>query len=282
MRGSRTALILLVLLIGGFATGALLRHHGQPVTRRPKARVPAITMSTSTTSMPSTAAGGTARQRTPLRRVIREFVLAYASYLDGRPGNQLERYGSITSTAQATSAGRIPVTFRDGTLRITGTGSFARTCCSAEETIVLANRAERYPLTVELLYEQNGWRVADLTPVDLSMDRQLRKPLGVNTPAAGNTAARQFAIAYAQYRAGEAGLPGELTAAAKQEITQGTDSLAGTQLPNGPVRLVAIAYGPASGNEFAATATVADTTSKQTFSFLMVHTPQGWACGAFL
>ena len=49
------------------------------------------------------------------------------------------------------------------------------------------------------------------------MDRHLRKPLGVNTPAAGNTAARQFAIAYAQYRAGEAGLPGELTAAAKRE-----------------------------------------------------------------
>lgn len=281
MRSSRAALILLVLLADGFVAGVLL-HHRRQATLRPRASAPALTTNSATKPQPSMATGGTARQRTPLQTTIREFALAYASYLDGRSGNQLELYGSITSTAQATDDGRIPVAFRDGTLRIASTGSFARTCCSAQETIVLANRAERYPLTVDLLYEHNAWQVSELAPVDLSIDRHLPQPFAVKIPAAANTAARQFALAYTRYRAGEAVRPDQLTPAADREITQGADSLAGTRLPKGDVRLVTIAYGPPSGNEFAATATVTDTTTRPTFSFLMVHTPQGWACGAFL
>lgn len=281
MSSFRVALILLVLLAGGFAAGVLLDHRTQ-AARRPHASAPALTTNSATTPPPSMAAGGTARQRTPLQSTIRDFALAYASYLEGGSGNQLGLYGSITSTAQATDDGRIPVAFRDGTLRIASTSSFARTCCSAQETIVLANRAERYPLTVDLLYEHSGWQVSELTPVDLSIDRHLPRPLTVRTPAAANTAARHFALAYTRYRAGETVLPDQLTPAAHREITQGTDSLAGTQLPKGDVWLVTIAYGPPSGNELAATATVTDTATRHTFSFLMVHTPRGWVCGAFL
>jgi len=281
VRSSRAALILLALLVGAFGAGVLLQHRRQ-ATRRPRVTLPALTTNSATMPPPSLAAGGTARQRTPLQSTIDEFALAYASYLDGGSGKQLGLYGSITSTAQATDDGRIPVAFRDGRLRIASTSSFARTCCSAQETIVLANRAQSYPLTVDLLYEHNAWQVSELTPVDLSIDQHLPQPVAVKTPVAANTAARHFALAYTLYRAGETVLPDRLTPGAHQEITQGTDSLAGARLVKGGVRLVAIAYGPPSGNEFAATATVTDITTRHTFSFLMVHTPHGWMCGAFL
>ena len=81
---------------------------------------------------------------------------------------------------------------------------------------MLTNRSEHYPLTVDLLYEQNRWQVTDLTPVDLSIDRHLPKPKGVHTPAAASAAARQFATSYVRYRAGEGAVPTGLTAAARR------------------------------------------------------------------
>ncbi len=281
MNGGRTALVMLGLLAGGIAAAMLIRHHDHTTSLATSASRIAPSSPTAMTGSPAGAAG-TVRQRTSLARVIRGFATAYAHYLDGGSISALRRYGSITATAEATGDGRIPVAFRDGILTLASTSAFARTCCSAQETVVLTDRSEDYPLTVDLLYEQNRWQVSNLIPVDLSIDRHLPESEGVDTPADANTAARQFATSYVRFRAGEGAVPTGLTAVARNQITQGSDSLVGTGLPHQHVRIVSIAYGPPTGSEFAATATVTDGLMRETFSFLMTHTRAGWVCGAFL
>ncbi len=284
MTNTRAAIILAALLAAGFAAGALLTaHRSQRVSTATTATAPVVTGTAPTAGTSSVpAAAGSARQRTMLQTVIDRFARAYATYLDGGPARGLAKYGTTRVTREATLEGHIPVDLRDGQLRIASTNGFARTCCSGQETIVLADRSERYPLTEELLYEQNRWQVTNLTPVDLGIDRHLPKPAAVHTAPVAAAAARAFALDYVRYHAREAAVPAALTAAARAAITHGTDSLAGIRLRSGAVRLVAIAYGPLSGSEFAATATVKDATTRQTFSFLMTHRKDVWVCGAFL
>jgi hypothetical protein len=234
---------------------------------------------TSTTSaMPTTPAATDAQ----LLSAIRKFALAYGGYLDGRSATTLNGTGSITAASQATQAGRIPPTFRDGRVTIAQLGSLEATCCSASVTVVLANREESYPFDEQLLLEQRGWVVDQITPPDLSMDRNLRPAPQVATPATGREAAKAFAVAYVNYRSGEDSIRPLMNAAAAKQIAAGTDSLAGESLPKADARLTSIQFGPPSGEEFAATVTVSAGSSRLTFSFLMVRTAAGWECGQYL
>ena len=226
-------------------------------------------------------AGGTARHRLSATQVLHGFAASYLAYLDGGPGSAL-RYASITAASQATGGGRIPPAFRDGPLRITDASEQGSTGWSAQATVLASNRSESYPFTVQMLCEQDGWQIAQVVPVDLSIDDHTQPAVGVVVPAAGSSAARRFAVAYVNYRAAVTRSLPAMTSAARQAIAQGTDSLAQTRMPRERGVLESISYGPPSGGEFAATATVTVPGQRETFSFLMVLTRAGWVCGAFL
>jgi hypothetical protein len=226
-------------------------------------------------------AGGTARHRLSATAVLRGFATSYLAYLDGGPGSGL-RYASITASSQATAGGRIPPAFRDGPLRITDVSEQGSTGSSAQATVLASNRSESYPFTVQMLYEQDGWQIAQIVPVDLSIDDHTQPPVGVVLPAAASGAARWFAVAYVNYRAGVTRSLPAIAGAARQAIAQGTDSLAQTRIPRERAVLESISYGPPTGGEFAATATVTVPGQRETFSFLMVRSAAGWVCGAFL
>ncbi len=226
-------------------------------------------------------AGGTARHRLSATAVLDGFATSYLAYLDGGRGSVL-RYASITASSQATAGGQIPPAFRDGPLRITDASEQGSTGWSQQATVLASNRSESYPFTVQMLYEQDGWQIAQLVPVDLSIDDHTEPPVAVVLPAAGSSAARRFAVAYVNYRAGVTRSLPAISSAARQEIAQGTDSLARTRIPRERGVLVSISDGPPTGGEFAATATVTVPGQRETFSFLMVRSGGGWVCGAFL
>ena len=108
------------------------------------------------------------------------------------------------------------------------------------------------------------------------------RPSAWSSQPRGSVAARRFAVAYVNYRAGVTRSLPAMTGAARQAIAQGTDSLAQTRMPRERAGLESISYGPPSGSEFAATATVTVAGQRETFSFLMVRARAGWVCGAFL
>jgi hypothetical protein len=245
-------------------------------------------------TVPATSAVTTVVSRAPARQVpssvgngallaaIRRFAIAYGVYLNGGSAVALTHAGSLTATAQATQGGQIPSAFRDGNVVIVELDSLESTCCSASATVVLANREERYPFAEQLLLEQRGWVVDQITPPDLSIDRNLRPAPHVALPAGGTAAAKTFAVAYVNYRSGRSQSPPAMTAAAAHQIIAGTDSLTGEILPKAAARLTSIQFGPPSGNEFAATATVRGGSVPLRFSFLMVKTNAGWECGQYL
>jgi hypothetical protein len=217
-----------------------------------------------------------------LLTVIESFAIGYGRYLDGGTATVLSSSGTVTATAQATTGGRIPAAFRDGQLHLTQLSSLQSTCCSASVTVVLANREQSYPFTEQLLNEGGHWLVDQITPSDLAMDRDLTAPSNVSDPAGGQSSARSFAVAYVDYRDGTSSTPPAMTSPAAQQLEQSTDSLAGQHLPKAAARLMTIAFGPPSGDGFAATATLRDGTATQSFSFLMVKTRSSWKCGQFL
>ena len=221
-------------------------------------------------------------QELSLASVERAFAASYGAYLDGAPAESLHD-ASITATAQAQSAGRIPPAFRDGQLTITSMSGVS-TAYSALASIVLANREQSYPFAVQLLREQHGWEIAQVQPADLSVDDKTRPPIGVAIPPAARRAARRFALAYAAYRVGVAPLPPGMSAAAAMAVRQGQDSLSGVRLGVAAPRLVSLTFGALNEGEFAVTATVRFGVGDQQFSLLMQLQEQtgGWSCAAFL
>jgi hypothetical protein len=230
---------------------------------------------------PSELAGGSARQRLSLGQVIEGFADSYGRYLDGAGARQLAD-ASITAEAQVRQGGRVPVALRDGAVTVAGYSAFARSCCSAQETVVLANRQERYPFTLDLLYEQNAWQVATITPVDLGIADGTHPVAHVVTPAGARSAAATFAVAYANLKDGSNSTQPAMSAGARAAIAGGTDSLAGFALPRAAAHLRSLAFGPQNEGELAATATVTIAGAAHTFSYLMVNTRGGWICEAFL
>ena len=265
------AILCAIALVIGATRGHAER---QPPSKPTPARL--ITPRTTSTSSVSAANDGA------LLTAIESFAIGYGRYLDGNSATGMSKAGTVTATAQATNGGRIPTGFRDGQLRVTQLSSMQSTCCSASVTVVLANREQSYPFTEQLLNEGGHWLVDQITPSDLDIDRDLKAPRNVSDPAGGQRAARAFAVAYVDYRDAISRTPPAMTAAAARQIKQSTDSLAGQRLPKATARLVSIAFGPPSGNEFAATATVRVNTATQSFSFLMLKTSSGWKCDQFL
>ena len=232
--------------------------------------------------LPASAPPATPQEQLTLGQVEGAFASSYAAYLDGAP-IRLLRFASLTARAQAWSGGRIPEPFRDGTLTVAGM-SGSSSPFSAQARVMLANREERYPLTLQLLREQHGWQVEQLQPPDLTIDETTRPVVGVEIPAAAQTAARRFALAYAAYRGRLAPLPAGMTATAVSAITAGEDTLAGLRLPAVRPRLASVSYGPLNEGEFAATVTVRFGATAEQFSLLMQLRKQtgGWLCAAFL
>jgi hypothetical protein len=232
-------------------------------------------------SSPATA-GASPRQRMSAADVQRAFVRSYLSYLSGSlPASRL-RYASITARDQASAGGRIPASFRDGPLQVRAVAGEGSTLYSAQATIDAGNRAESYPFTVALLREASGWQVAQVQPPDLGVDQNTRPVIGVEIPRAGQLAAEDFALSYADYRAGVRPRLAGMTSTAEGELRDGEDSLAPMRLPRARARLLALSYGPLEQDRFALTATVRLRGRRVRFTFLMFDSGRGWECDAFL
>lgn len=191
------------------------------------------------------------------------------------------RYASITARAQAVQGGRVPVAFRDGTLRSKTTATSA-TDFSAVVQVAFADRSESYPATVQLLHTPNGWQVAQVQTPDLSVDEGTKPLTGPPIPLAGETAARTFALAYTRYRAGDSRVPAGMTTAAATALRDDQDGLFGITAGHRRVAVTGVAFGPLQGNEFAATATVRFDGRTLRMSFLMLEVAGRWECDAFL
>jgi hypothetical protein len=254
--------------------------------RAPTAR-PLRTMGQALTAVPGRplsgpAGGGSPRARLSTGQVEQGFALSYLAYLSGSlPASRL-RYASTTARDQAISGGRIPDAFRDGRLTVRSVSEQGSTLYSAQATVTVANRSESYPFTVQLLRDPGGWVIAQLQAPDLRVDDHTRPLPGAVIPRAGGWAAAAFAVAYIEYRAGvRARLAGVTRTAAAQTRTGG-DSLSSTRLPAEAARLLGLVSGPLESDRFSVTATVSVGRARVRFTFLMVHTPGGWKCDAFL
>lgn len=267
-----TVLTTLVLLGAILVIAAIGKHPA----KRQTVSAPRSTSTTTSTTATRPA------ERPEISTAIATFAASYARFLNGSPASVLAG-ASVTAAGQAQQAGQIPAAFRDGALHITGESSLESTCCSAQQTIVLSNRQERYPFTVTLLDDgPHGWQVSEIVPVDLAMDRNTHPATGFKLPAGAQGAATAFAIAYVQLKAGTAQQPTDLTAAAARAIAAGQDSLAGEVVPKAAPVLEKLAYGPPTGSEFAATATVKTGAATETFTFLMTRDHGVYEAAEFL
>jgi len=274
---SRIRVIAITVLTALVVLGAILAIAG--TTKHPKRQTVRAPQSTSTTTS-RTASRPAGRPQ--ITTAIDTFAASYARFLNGSPAGVLAG-ASVTAAGQAQQAGQIPTPFRDGALRITGESSLESTCCSAQQTIVLSNRQERYPFTVTLLDDgPHGWQVSEIVPVDLAMDRNTHPATGFKLAAGAQAAAKAFAIAYVQFKAGTAQQPTDLTAAATKALVDGQDSLAGHVVPKAEPVLEKLAYGPPTGSEFAATATVKAGRATETFTFLMTRDHGVYEAAEFL
>ena len=274
---SRIRVIAITVLTALVVLGAILAIAG--TTKHPRRQTVRAPQSTSTTTS-RTASRPAGRPQ--ITTAIETFAASYARFLNGAPASVLAG-ASVTAAGQAQQAGQIPTPFRDGALRITGESSLESTCCSAQQTIVLSNRQERYPFTVTLLDDgPHGWQVSEIVPVDLAMDRNTHPVTGFKLAAGAETAARAFAIAYVQFKAGTGQQPTDLTAAAIEALVDGQDSLAGHVVPKAEPVLEKLAYGPPTGSEFAATATVKAGRATETFTFLMTRDHGVYEAAEFL
>jgi hypothetical protein len=221
--------------------------------------------------------------RPQIAKAIAKFGGAYAAYLNGGAATALAD-ASITANGEAHQDRRIPERFRDGILHVSSESPLISTCCSAQQTVVLANRQESYPFRVTVLDDSpHGWQVASLVPVDLAIDRHTQAVRGFALAGAAKRAAKRFAVAYASYKAGAGSEPVKLmTSAATAAITNGQDSLAGQELPHRAAVLTGISFGPPTGHEFAATATVTLGATGQSLSYLMTLSAGRWLAAAFL
>jgi hypothetical protein len=232
----------------------------------------------------SVSAGGSARQRLTVADVQRGFVRSYAAYLDGAGQPSALRYASVTAREQARAGGRVPPAFRDGSLRVRDAQGEG-TASSAQVTVTLENRSESYVITVQLLRTQFGWQVAQVQTPDLSIDDSARPVPGPPIPHAAQLASTHFALVYTAYREQARGRPpaAGMTATARDELAQRQDPLAGERRVSGSPRVVGLRYGPFQASEFAVTATVrTGGGQRRQFTVLMVNTPAGWECDAFL
>jgi hypothetical protein len=265
------AVALAAVLIARGSGTSLARHAPPPPVAGAVAGTPS-----------STAMGGSARQRLTVAQVESRFMGSYAAYLDGRGSVSALGYASVTAREQARAGGSIPPAFRDGPLRVLSARGRG-TAYSAQATVTLANRSESYVLAVGLLRTQLGWQVAQVQPPDLTIDDRTRPVSGPPIPHAGQLASARFALAYTAFRSHASRRPpAGMTAAAREELSERQDPLAGSGRASGPPRVVALRYGPLEGTEFAVTATVRVDGADRQFSLLMVKQPAGWECDAFL
>jgi hypothetical protein len=264
-----TAVAIAAVLIARGATHPATSRRGRP----PVAPVAGIS---------SVSEGGSPRQRLTVAEVQDEFVRSYAAYLDGAGQPSALRYAGVTAREQARGGGRVPPAFRDGPLRVRGAQGEG-TASSAQVTVTLQNRSESYVIAVQLLRTQFGWQVAQVQTPDLSIDDTTRPVPGPPIPHAAQLASARFALAYTAYRDQARGRPpAAITATARDELAQRQDPLAGERRVSGSPRLVRLRYGPLEGSEFAVTATVRTGGVVRPFTVLMVKTPAGWECDAFL
>jgi hypothetical protein len=226
--------------------------------------------------------GQSTRARLAGFTIERRFVTAYLRFLDGIAGSPAWRYASITARDDAVGGGRLPADLRDGALRLRSVKQSGATSYSAQATVVVGNREVSFPFTVSLIREHDGWWVADVQPPDFDVARPAPSPRrSAAVPAAARSATARFARGYLRHLA-DGRLP-RMTATARSQVRLGEDSLPGTRLPTRTtVRLVRVQYGPFERDRFAVTVT-ADAADRQLrFTLLMLRTPHGWECDAFL
>ena len=276
-----------VLVAGVLALGAVLLARGlrAALYNAPGPTVAAAASAGQPLALPLARAGDSSGRRSRLSGLAVEhgFLASYLRFLDGRLPAAGLRYASITARAQARTAGPIPRSMRDGPLLLHALAQDGVTRYSAQATATVADRQFSWPLTITLVHERDGWWVSGLVPPDLDLGRPPAHARWPRMPAVERAAAHRFARAYLKHLVGAPAPTPAMSATARRQLRLGEAALSDTRLPaHARVGAVRLRFGPLEGNEFAAAATATIARRRRSFTFLMVHTRQGWECDAFL
>lgn len=213
------------------------------------------------------------------RPAANAFARAYVAYLTGRIGAAAVPDLSPLARAQATDAGRVPVAYRNHVTlrRLAFSGVLGARRASA--LLTAAAGSHTLEAALGLAYVGGRWEVSTLVPPDFPTVFSPPPP-PIHVPSAVQTAARAFALAYANYRTGAAAAPPPGLASIRTQIATHQDPLAATAPSHSPARLVQLSALP-QGNISVVDAVAATAGRRLSFSFIMQLAGGRWQASQF-
>jgi hypothetical protein len=208
------------------------------------------------------------------------FASAYVSFLNGRSvaADLPDATGGVRATA-ATGL-RAPTAYQGKV--VLQSVPFKGVLGAMQASAGIVARTGRHTLDAELTlgYADGRWRVTALVPPDF--DTVFSPPPGpVGVSLAIRTAARAFALAYADYRTGARPHPPSGSPTIEGQIADHQDPLAGTPRTGSGARLLTLSLLP-QGSVIPVDATVVAGGHRLAFSFLLQQNPSGgWVPGSF-
>lgn len=253
MRRRRTELLVLAVVVAGLAVVAAVSLSGGS--------------SAAFTAAPSA------------RPAAGSFAQAYVSYLSGQTeAAAVPGAGPAARTVIAQTA-RVPAQYR-GQVRLTKL-AFSGVLGAHRATALLTATAGPHSLqaAMSLTYVSGRWEISSLVPPDVDTVFSSPAPK-IQVPAAIQSSARAFALAYADYRTGAtAAVPPGLVFIRRQ-IAAKQDPLAGTAQTGAHARMIQVAALP-QGTLTAVDAVAEAAGHRLSFSFNLQLTSGHWQASEF-
>jgi hypothetical protein len=225
--------------------------------------------------------GGTPSSGSPasVRSVAEGFAGAWLRYLDGRiPLSQLpDADAGVLRTANGVV---IPARLRAGQLTLAQLQVSAASGSTASAAFGGRDRKHYFPTTISLARRGGEWEVVGLVPPDMSI--LYPPPRTPRAPSAAQRAASQFALAYADFRAGERRDPPPGAPLIVKEITDREDPLAHTPAAHTAAHVLRLELGPVTNGTVTATALLGEGRSTVTFLFTMQKEGGLWVASQFI
>lgn len=212
--------------------------------------------------------------------VAQAFAGAYVRYLDGEmPVSQLP--DASAGVLRIASGVIIPARLRAGQLTLAQLDVYDVSRSAARAGFGARDQRHYLGTTIALAHRGGGWEVVGLVPPDFSnLYPPPKTPLA---PSAAQTAASNFVLAYADFRAGVRRQPPPGGPLILQEIADRRDPLAHTPVTHQPARLVKLDLGPVTNGSVSATASLL--VGSATVSVLVIMVKEGahpWTASQFI
>lgn len=224
--------------------------------------------------------GGAASQPPASARSVADtFAGAYVRYLGGQIAlNQLpDADAGVLRTANGIV---VPPRLRAGQLTLAALSLTPRSPSTASAVFAARDGRRYLPVMIALSRRGGTWLVVGLVPPDFSeLDPLPKIP---RAPSAAYTAASNFVLAYADYRAGERPRPPAAGSLIDKEIASGQDPLARTPATHTPARLDSLQLGPVTNGTVSATAQMHEAGSSLTVLFTMQKEGGLWTASQFI